>query len=150
MNTHLSKALLTIAASLCAASALAQSYSIGWSTIDGGGGPSSGGSYSLNGTIGQPNVGASSGGVFSASGGFWVPDSLGTLPRLSIRRGTGNNVILSWPNPSTGYVLQQTANMNGPGGGWMDVPQSPVITGTNKEVTLTATGAFCLFRLRKL
>jgi hypothetical protein len=33
-------------------------YSIDWSTIDGGGGTSTGGVYSVTGTIGQPDAGA--------------------------------------------------------------------------------------------
>lgn len=70
------------------------------------------------------------------------------MPRNPV--GGVNTVILTWPNPSTGYVLQQTANMNAPGGGWVDVAQPPVINGANKEVTLSATGRFCLFRLRRL
>lgn len=74
-------------------------------------------------------------------------------PRLAIRLGTPNGgfntVILSWPNPSAGFVLQQTSNMNAPGGGWTDVTQPPVIIGPNKEVTLEATGSSRLFRLRK-
>jgi len=36
----------------------AQQYSIDWSTIDGGGGTSTGGDYSLSGTIGQPDAAA--------------------------------------------------------------------------------------------
>ena len=61
---------------------------------------------------------------------------------------TLNTVTLSWPNPSTGYVLQQSANMNAPGGGWVEVLPSPVVVGANKEVTLPAAGRFCVFRLR--
>ena len=49
----------------------AQSYSIDWSTIDGGGGTSTGGVYSVSGTIGQPDAGVMSGGNFSLTGGFW-------------------------------------------------------------------------------
>jgi hypothetical protein len=33
--------------------------------------------------------------------------------------------------------------------GWVDVTQTPAINGSNKEVTLTATGHFCVFRLRQ-
>jgi len=47
-------------------------------------------------------------------------------------------------------VLQQTSNMNDPGGGWTDVAQMPVFVEPNKEVTLPAAGQFCLFRLRRL
>jgi hypothetical protein len=75
-------------------------------------------------------------------------------PILSIRLGAPvggtNTVILSWPNPSTGYVLQQTASMSAPGGGWVDVTQPPVINGAFREVALPATGQFCLFRLGEL
>ena len=39
--------------------------------------------------------------------------------------------------------------MSGPGGGWVDVAQTPVVNGANKEVMLPATGSFCLFRLRQ-
>lgn len=53
-----------------------ESYSIVWSTIDGGGGQSSGGPYILTGTIGQPDAGRSAGGSFEMLGGFWVGESL--------------------------------------------------------------------------
>jgi hypothetical protein len=45
-------------------------YELTWSTIDGGGGRSSGGPYSLLVTIGQPEAGASSGGQYELLGGF--------------------------------------------------------------------------------
>lgn len=50
-------------------------YEITWSTIDGGGGTSTGGGYELTGTIGQPDAtapGALTGGTISVTGGFWV------------------------------------------------------------------------------
>jgi hypothetical protein len=48
------------------------SYSIDWYTIDGGGATAStGGSYSLGGSIGQPEAGSLSGGSYSLKGGFW-------------------------------------------------------------------------------
>jgi hypothetical protein len=47
-------------------------YSIDWWTIDGGGAISStGGDFSLAGTIGQPEYGTSSAESYSLSGGFW-------------------------------------------------------------------------------
>jgi hypothetical protein len=46
-------------------------YKIIWSTIDGGGGQSSGGQYVLMGTIGQPDAGYSSNGNYQVLGGFW-------------------------------------------------------------------------------
>ena len=47
-------------------------YDLTWNTIDGGGGMfSTGGSYSLGGTIGQPDAGTLNGGGYTLNGGFW-------------------------------------------------------------------------------
>jgi hypothetical protein len=45
-------------------------YEINWYTIDGGGGTSSGGPYTLTGTIGQPDADWCSGGEYELLGGF--------------------------------------------------------------------------------
>ena len=47
-------------------------YDISWWTIDGGSNTSSGGSYSLSGTTGQPDSGILTGGTYKLEGGFWV------------------------------------------------------------------------------
>ena len=44
--------------------ASAQSYSIDWYKVSGGGGTSTGGVFSVSGTIGQPDAGKMSGGNF--------------------------------------------------------------------------------------
>lgn len=46
-------------------------YEIDWYTIDGGGGTSSGGLYTLTGTIGQPDAAYSAGSGYELLGGFW-------------------------------------------------------------------------------
>ena len=46
-------------------------YQIVWSTIDGGGGQSSGGQYIVTGTIGQPDAAYSASGNYELLGGFW-------------------------------------------------------------------------------
>lgn len=46
-------------------------YILEWSTIDGGGGQSTGGPYKLTGTIGQPDAAYSAGGNYELLGGFW-------------------------------------------------------------------------------
>ena len=46
-------------------------YEINWYTIDGGGGRSIGGPYTLTGTIGQPDAAYSKGGNYELLGGFW-------------------------------------------------------------------------------
>lgn len=55
---------------------LAQSggpYDLSWNTIDGGGMTfSSGGPYTLGGTIGQADAGILTGGSYVLQGGFWV------------------------------------------------------------------------------
>jgi hypothetical protein len=47
-------------------------YQISWYTIDGGGGRSTGGPYTLTGTIGQPDAAYSKGGNYELLGGFWT------------------------------------------------------------------------------
>ena len=54
-------------------------YEISWSTIDGGGGRSTGGDFSVVGTIGQPDAGDMSGDDFELSGGFWPRGSQALL-----------------------------------------------------------------------
>lgn len=47
-------------------------FELSWSTVDGGGGTfSSGGGYSLGGTIGQSDAGLVGGGGYVLEGGFW-------------------------------------------------------------------------------
>ena len=61
-----------VASFLAATSASAQTYTIPWWTVDGGGTmAASGGTYSLSGTVGQPDAGVLSGGAHSVAGGFW-------------------------------------------------------------------------------
>ena len=46
-------------------------YDLSWYTIAGGGGSSSGSGYSLDGTIGQLEMGAMRGGSYTLASGFW-------------------------------------------------------------------------------
>src|SRR5437899_1308639 len=77
---------------------LSQTYNIDWFTIDGGGGTSTGGVYSVSGTIGQPDAGVMSGGSYSLAGGFWA--IIGVLPEpgaplLMVTRIAPNTVRVS-------------------------------------------------------
>jgi hypothetical protein len=56
------------------ASALGIGFDLSWWTIDGGGGAISGGGYTLDGTLGQPDASAMKGGGFALGGGFWPSD----------------------------------------------------------------------------
>jgi len=54
--------------------AMAQPFSIDWFTVDGGGGSSTGGAFTLSGTIGQSDAASNptlTGGTFELTGGFW-------------------------------------------------------------------------------
>ena len=73
ISENLAWAIL-LAGPLLFSPALAQTsgnYEISWSTIDGGGGQSRGGPYTLVGTIGQPDAAYSAGGNYELLGGFW-------------------------------------------------------------------------------
>jgi hypothetical protein len=45
--------------------------SMDWTTVDGGGGVSTGGGWAFTGTSGQPDAGTLSGGAWTLQGGFW-------------------------------------------------------------------------------
>jgi len=64
-------------------------FALFWDTVDGGGGTSSGGGYTLSGTIGQPDAGAMSGGNYALTGGFWIFAGDGGTPP-----STGSNLYL--------------------------------------------------------
>ena len=119
--------------------ATAQTFSIDWHTIDGGGGASVGGSFSLSGTIGQPDarVQPMTGGAFALSGGFWalfaVQDS--ELPRLTIRRISPGAAQVVWPSPSTGFTLQQNSDLNS--ANWVNAPEAVIDNGTDKFITVS-------------
>jgi hypothetical protein len=104
---------LTVVGILSASTSLtlAQTYDISWHTIAGGGGTSSGGTYTVTGTIGQPAAGNLSGGAYTLTGGFWgIIAAVQTpgAPLLTIASGGGpNHVVISWPATATGFVLQQ-------------------------------------------
>jgi hypothetical protein len=112
MNT-LHKIFLGLAAAVgLTAGACAQSYSIDWYTIDGGGGTSTGGVYSVSGTIGQPDAGGPmTNGEYSVTGGFWaLPTAVQVTnaPTLTIAPATPGNATISWSPNTPGFVLQET------------------------------------------
>ncbi len=66
-------ALCVSASSVPASAQSGGGYDLTWNSIDGGGQMfSTGGAYSLGGTIGQADAGTMSGGSYTLSGGFWV------------------------------------------------------------------------------
>ena len=105
-----------VGAALFAWNAAAQTYSIDWYKIAGGGGTSTGGTYQVSGTIGQSDAsGAISGGNYSLTGGFWSLYAVQTpgAPLLTITH-VGNNAIVSWSPSVTGWTLQTNVNLATP------------------------------------
>lgn len=93
----------------------AQNYSINWSTIDGGGGSSTGGVYSVSGTIGQPDAGGPlTNGQYSVIGGFWawpVAVQSAGAPTLAIIPSASGIATISWMPATPGFVLQETPSL---------------------------------------
>jgi len=102
-------------------------FSIDWSTIDGGGGTSTGGVYSVSGTIGQPDAGGPiTNGQYSVTGGFWaLPAAIQVTgaPTLAIAPATPGNATISWTPNTPGFVLQETLSLSPTN--WVNSPSGP-------------------------
>ena len=147
MKTLVSAVLLVLASALCLQ---AQSYSIDWFTIDGGGGTSTGGVFSVSGTIGQPDAGHMSGGNFTLDGGFWGIIAAVQTPGSPLLRVvlTGTNaVVVAWPTPSTGFALQQNLSVNN-AGGWSNVTNAVNVVGSENQVIVAPPVGNRFFRLK--
>ena len=146
--------LSTLIFQLSTTSVHAQSYSIDWYKIAGGGGTSTGGGYALSGTIGQHDAGGPmTGGSYSMTGGFWgfinVVQTPG-LPNLIIVRNGANSVQVLWPDPATNtYTLQQTANLAAGSGAWTTSGFTISNVGGTNSITLTPPVGNLFFRLKQ-
>jgi len=136
---------------LCSLSS-AQSYSLDWSTIDGGGGTSTGGVYSVTGTAGQPDAGAMSGGNYALQGGFWggiaavqTPDAPLLTITLNAQLSTLN---VYWPSPSLGWELQQNTNSVS-SVNWSNVTATIQDDGTTKTLIVHPPTGNRFYRLHK-
>jgi hypothetical protein len=127
----------------------AQTYSIGWHKIAGGGGTSAGTNggnvYSLSGTIGQQDAStAMTGGNYSLTGGFWSLYAVQTpgAPILTITYAN-NQAIVSWPASAIGWTLQTNGNLSTTN--WVNYAGTIV----NNALTNPITGAQMFFRLKQ-
>ena len=120
-------------------------YSIDWFTIDGGG-TSTGGVYSVSGTIGQPDAGGPmTNGQYSVTGGFWaLPTAVQVTgaPTLTIVPATPGNATISWTPNTPGFVLQQTAVLSP--ANWTNSP-----SGAINPIVVPANTASRFYRLFK-
>jgi hypothetical protein len=146
VKTKLSFVALLIALKICA-----QQYSVDWYKIAGGGGTSSNsnGLYSVSGTIGQHDAsGAVSGGNYSVTGGFWSLISVVQMPgapTLTITH-SGSNIIISWPSPATGFVLQQNGNLST--ANWATSSFMVNSNSTTMSITISSPTGNLFFRLK--
>ena len=125
----------------------AQTYSINWSTIAGGGGTSTNGSFALNGTIAQAAAGGPmTNGQFTVTGGFWAFVSAVQTPgapTLYISH-TGNSVTVSW-QAVAGWTLRQNNGLTLPAN-WAVSSGVTTSNGTN-YLNLTSPTGHLFFRL---
>jgi hypothetical protein len=127
-----------------------QTFTLDWFTIDGGGGTSTGGDYSISGSIGQSEAGPLlGGGQYQVTGGFWsVVAAIQTpgAPLLSIQHVDGK-VVVSWPSPSPGFVLQERSDLAA--GDWANVTSPLADAGGVRSVTVSSPLGNRFYRLRK-
>jgi hypothetical protein len=139
------KKFILILLLLIPAIGFAQQYSIDWYKISGGGGTSTGGVYSVSGTIGQHDASsAMTGGNYSLTGGFWSLFAVQTpgAPLLTITY-SGNQAIVSWPSSVTGWTLQTNSNLAT--GIWGNYAGAVV----NNRATNSPTTGNLFFRLKQ-
>jgi len=124
----------------------AQTYAIDWYKIAGGGGTSTGGVYSVSGTVGQPDAsGPLTNGQYSVTGGFWVlPQAVQVAgaPTLSIVPAAPGHATVSWTPATAGFVLQENLNLGTTN--WVNSPS----VATN-PITVPASGPVKFYRLYK-
>jgi hypothetical protein len=107
---------------VCLPSDVSARFDITWSTIDGGGGTSTGGVYTVSGTIGQPDAGRLSGGNFTLDGGFWgliAAVQTPGVPWLTITLNPQLSTLsVSWPVSDSSWQLQAATNLVSGGCTW--------------------------------
>ena len=105
----------------------AQQYAIDWYRIAGGGGTSTGATYQVIGSIGQPDAGvAMTGGNYSVTGGFWSLFALQTpgAPTLRIFLTTTNTAVVEWPGSDLDWKLRWTPSLSSTPIVWTEQPYS--------------------------
>jgi hypothetical protein len=128
---------------------VAQSYSIDWYKVAGGGGTSAGGAYSLSGTIGQHDASSAlSGGNYSLTGGFWsiVAVQAPGVPDLVIQYLGPNSVKVSWPDTGS-YTLRQNSDLSSTN--WMASAYTITTANGTNSITIMPPAGNLFFRLAR-
>ena len=128
----------------------AQTYSIDWFKVAGGGGTSSNGTYALSGTIGQHDASQAPmiGGNYSLTGGFWALYAVQTpgAPYLTVILTTTNTVLVTWPSPSTGYTLQGNSALGNTN--WQNVTNTQTVVNGQIQVIVAPPVGDQFYRLK--
>ena len=129
----------------------AQEFTLDWFSIDGGGGASSGGDYSVTGAIGQWDATDMQGGDFAISGGFWSIVTVvetSNAPALSVTLDQGS-VVISWPeNGSANFSLEATSALGNPNS-WSTVNAASESSNGMKSMRLPLVSGKRFYRLHK-
>ncbi|HEX3719538.1 MAG TPA: hypothetical protein VH595_16410 [Verrucomicrobiae bacterium] len=144
------KIIIFLFGALISSMASAQPYSITSYKVAAGGGTSSGGQYSLNGTAGQHDAGGPmTAGGYSLTGGFWAMYAVQTsgAPLLTILWVNPAMVKVSWPSASAGFALQQNSDLAT--ANWSNNSGTVNDDGVTKTVTITSPSGILFFRLKK-
>jgi hypothetical protein len=135
--------------------AAAQDFALDWYTIAGGGGYSSGGQYTLKGTIGQPAASpVLSGDSFALLPGFWgiaVSTEIGPPgdPELGAAYDpVAGTFTVFWPRRAEGWVLQAAAELLGPATHWFDLLPPYPSTASSYYLSAPFPAGVRFYRLR--
>ena len=138
--------LVLFAALFLAPPLLAAEYSLDWHKAAGGGGTSTGGVYSVCGTVGQHDAGGPlTNGVYSLTGGYWaLPIAVQTTnaPTLAIVPAAPGWAAISWTPSTPGFVLQETTSLAPTN--WINSP-----SGTTNPITIPALLPSKFYRLHQ-
>ena len=96
-------------------------------------------------SAGQPDAGSVIAGDYVIEGGFWSDLEAGA-PGLTIELVSPSSVLVGWPAPSDGFVLQQNTNLATTN--WVTVTNSPVVANGEKQVTVSPTVGNRFYRLK--
>lgn len=147
-TTHI---LIFLAGTLCCAAQSGGPWSIRAFTIDNGGQSSTGGTWTLTGTIGQADASEmpARGGSFAVAGGFWpegftAPGDPMLTIAMGILTGVPDSVRLEWPASAAGHQLQYTDDLTT----WTDYGKP--VTGADHAYFGMNNGSRYYFRLKKL
>ena len=141
------KRLIVISGEALSFAALAWGQStIDWHKIAGGGGTSTGGVFSVSGTLGQHDAGGPmTNGGYSLTGGFWaLPGAVQSAgaPFLTIVPAAPGQATISWTPATPGFVLQETLSLAP--SNWVNSA-----SGAANPVPVPATLPTKFYRLRK-